>query len=662
MLCPPIMWYPSPYYPPQPIYDNEYVPLIQQPTHDDHKSNNMTSVERKENEQKHNGPPPEHTHSGMTERKVISLMASLLNEAIPLNKTIQSTISTSMNRLKNDIVSEMKKNIHEYSHQLTRALGGATEESFILLNKDIAQMKQQIQTHAKTQDTFNHQLAEIQDTQSDIFEKLEMCVPMIQSLKDSMQEHNSEFSEQYASLNQELQDIAKNTSKCKTISKQINNIKTQLCELDESHTTLKLDLKNNIETSTTAMRATEEHVDGMSLLMLSNQTNAANALSELEVALSQCSRDSIKRHVALNAALETNLESIKDIKTSMKNSMNALESKLTESIKQTMEISSSLTSDADAFLGLGSDIMAAKCDGFINVKTGTSETILTNIRDMTPSPQAEPVITQILQSIIDKVVLDDTQTSAATPTINTNEDSAMTHPSGSLSSTINDKAENNIMDDDVYDIKQNADNAMDDAPISLCGKNRGSTQKSKTKTGTHNGKAVRKRNRNKNKKRTKQATARSKPNPKPNKPHRIALTDPAKRAESWHEDMAVHGGAYESHGAYSHASKQTKTNVRTQHRSRPTIHKPQQEINQRQQTDQYRAQYDTYRTRQSTNTFNGIETSAWTPYPSNQNQYHVEDTRYKDSVHAQRHRRQQPTYNQQYYHTVKQYQQQYKHY
>eukprot|EP01083_Nonionella_stella_P299686 1019280_1 len=93
--------------------------------------------------------------------------------------------------------------------------------------------------------------------------------------------------------------------------------------------------------------------------------------------------------------------------------------------------------------------------------------------------------------------------------------------------------------------------------------------------------------------------------------------------------MAVHGGAYESHGAYSHASKQTKTNVRTQHRSRPTIHKPQQEINQRQQTDQYRAQYDTYRTRQSTNTFNGIETSAWTPYPSNQNQYHVEDTRYK---------------------------------
>eukprot|EP01084_Bolivina_argentea_P166033 288354_1 len=105
---------------------------------------------------------------------------------------------------------------------------------------------------------------------------------------------------------------------------------------------------------------------------------------------------------------------------------------------------------------------------------------------MTPSPQAEPVITQILQSIIDKVVLDDTQTSAATPTINTNEDSAMTHPS----STINDKAENNIMDDDVYDIKQNADNAMDDAPISLCGTNRGSTQKSKTKTGTHNGKAV----------------------------------------------------------------------------------------------------------------------------------------------------------------------------
>eukprot|EP01083_Nonionella_stella_P186893 685478_1 len=165
-------------------------------------------------EQKHNCPSPEHKqnhseatqHSAMTEQKIISLMASLLNETIPLNKTIQSAISTSMNKMKRDIVSEMKKNLHEYSDQLTRAFGTATEKSFIILRQDLGQMKQQMENQlqqtqklSEAQDTFNHQIDEIRDTQSDIFEKIQMCV-------STMQEQKSELSEQYASLDQNMAD------------------------------------------------------------------------------------------------------------------------------------------------------------------------------------------------------------------------------------------------------------------------------------------------------------------------------------------------------------------------------------------------------------------------------------------------------------------------
>eukprot|EP01083_Nonionella_stella_P079398 217821_1 len=558
--------YPTVPYPPHP-YPNE---MQYEPYPDTSDKSYDSKQPHAQNECK--SPPMTAQNKASNAHQIILYMARLLDVAIPLTKTIEelSKDNTQIHNTLQKMSSDVRDSYQMDVQSLVEVLGTTCQRSDEILLKQI-----------------NHLLTEQKTTQESI-----------QALKQHVDVTAETTQSKIYALRQ---DIEKNTSECKTISEEINSIKKQISDLDESHTTLKLDIKNNIETNTTATRAMEEHADGMSLLMLSNQTNAANTLSEMEVALSQCFRDNMDRHLALSASLEMNVESIKrSVQTSMKNSINALETKLTESIKQTMEISPSLSSDADGSLVLESDTTAKECDRICSVNTVTSEvTLAANIEDMTHTPQTEPVITQVIQSIIDIALInahqvvecDDaevlydiqtTETGAATipAAVNTNENNAATN----LSSTINDELENGI---------------MDDVPVSLCDTDRGSTQTPKTKTGTHNGKAVRKRNRNKNKRRTKQTTARPEPKPKPNKPHRIALTNPTKHTESWHEDMAVRGDSGDH--TYEPDSKQAKMNAWTQRRG-PTRHKPrQQATNQRQSENSYRTQYDTYRTRQSTN-------------------------------------------------------------